>query len=101
VEGGVDEPRRALAELDLEADPPLADVEDTAPAAEERTQLVGDRDVDGAALDRAQAQLLESRALELSAEELRAAQTALSEITGEVTSDDLLGEIFSSFCIGK
>jgi len=42
-----------------------------------------------------------SGALELAAEDLRAAQTALSEITGELTSDDLLGEIFSSFCIGK
>jgi tRNA modification GTPase len=38
---------------------------------------------------------------ELFAEELRLAQGALSEITGEFTSDDLLGEIFSSFCIGK
>ena len=38
---------------------------------------------------------------ELVAEELRQAQYALSEITGEFTSDDLLGEIFSSFCIGK
>ena len=38
---------------------------------------------------------------ELAAEELRQAQTALGEITGEFTSDDLLGEIFSSFCIGK
>jgi tRNA modification GTPase len=41
------------------------------------------------------------RGFELFAEELRLAQLALSEITGEVTSDDLLGEIFSSFCIGK
>jgi tRNA modification GTPase len=40
-------------------------------------------------------------ALELLAEELRLAQNALSEITGEFTSDDLLGVIFSSFCIGK
>ena len=32
---------------------------------------------------------------------LRQAQQALSEITGEFTSDDLLGEIFGSFCIGK
>jgi tRNA modification GTPase len=40
-------------------------------------------------------------ALELSAEHLRNAQTALSELTGELTSDDLLGEIFSTFCIGK
>jgi tRNA modification GTPase len=42
-----------------------------------------------------------SRALELLAEELRLAQNALSEITGEFSSDDLLGVIFSSFCIGK
>ncbi|MFP5409691.1 MAG: tRNA uridine-5-carboxymethylaminomethyl(34) synthesis GTPase MnmE [Gammaproteobacteria bacterium] len=39
--------------------------------------------------------------LELFAEELRLAQTALSEITGEFSADDLLGEIFGSFCIGK
>jgi len=38
---------------------------------------------------------------ELMAEELRQAQEALGEITGKFTSDDLLGEIFSSFCIGK
>lgn len=46
-------------------------------------------------------QLQERRAGELVAEELRAAQQALNEITGEFTSDDLLGRIFSSFCIGK
>ena len=50
-------------------------------------------------LERAQEHL--PGALELAAEELRASQTALSELTGEITSDDLLGEIFSSFCIGK
>lgn len=38
---------------------------------------------------------------ELVAEELRLSQTALSSITGEFTPDDLLGEIFSKFCIGK
>jgi tRNA modification GTPase len=38
---------------------------------------------------------------ELFAEELRLAQRALSRITGEFTPDDLLGEIFSNFCIGK
>ncbi len=38
---------------------------------------------------------------ELAAEELRQAQHTIGEITGEFTSDDLLGEIFSSFCIGK
>ena len=40
-------------------------------------------------------------ALDLLAEELRLAQNSLGEITGEFTSDDLLGVIFSSFCIGK
>lgn len=39
--------------------------------------------------------------LELVAEDLRLAQSALGEITGRVSSDDLLGEIFSNFCIGK
>jgi tRNA modification GTPase len=38
---------------------------------------------------------------ELIAEELRLAQESLSSITGEFTPDDLLGEIFSKFCIGK
>ena len=42
-----------------------------------------------------------SQAGELLAEELRLAQQALGEITGEMLPDDLLGEIFSSFCIGK
>lgn len=46
-------------------------------------------------------QLLGTGAGELLAEDLRVAQEALSEITGEFTADDLLGRIFSSFCIGK
>jgi tRNA modification GTPase len=49
----------------------------------------------------AKATLLSTRAFELFAEDLRLAQRALSDITGEITSDDLLGEIFGSFCIGK
>jgi tRNA modification GTPase len=57
------------------------------------------------ALGRAAGHLAAARAtatqLELFAEELRLAQSALSEITGEFTADDLLGEIFSKFCIGK
>jgi len=45
--------------------------------------------------------LAEERAGEIFAEELRIAQQALGEITGEFSSDDLLGKIFSEFCIGK
>ncbi len=48
-----------------------------------------------------QKQLQESKAGELLAEDLRQAQHALGEITGFVSSDALLGKIFSSFCIGK
>lgn len=46
-------------------------------------------------------QLTQFHAGELLAEELRLVQNSLSEITGQFTSDDLLGNIFSSFCIGK
>jgi len=57
--------------------------------------------VDGQ-LARASAQLGAAQpALDLLAEDLRQAQLHLSEITGQFTSDDLLGEIFSRFCIGK
>jgi tRNA modification GTPase len=48
-----------------------------------------------------QLQLRHGASGELLAEDLRQAQQALSEITGEFTADDLLGRIFSSFCIGK
>ena len=60
------------------------------------------------ALDRAQQALINGEeqlsgygAGELLAEDLRDAQQALGEITGEFSADDLLGEIFGSFCIGK
>jgi tRNA modification GTPase len=60
------------------------------------------------ALDRAAGRLRDARALlergesvELAAEELRLAQAELAEITGEFTTEDLLGRIFSEFCIGK
>lgn len=53
------------------------------------------------ALLRGQTLLKELKALELMAEELKEAQKHLDEITGKFTSDDLLGKIFSEFCIGK
>jgi tRNA modification GTPase len=49
----------------------------------------------------AQHQLVHSRAAELVAEDLRHAHRHLGEITGEFTTDDLLGRIFASFCVGK
>ncbi|CAM3494558.1 tRNA uridine-5-carboxymethylaminomethyl(34) synthesis GTPase MnmE [Parendozoicomonas haliclonae] len=52
-------------------------------------------------LEQGRAQLMGMGAGELLAEDLRQAQQALGEITGEFTSDDLLGRIFTSFCIGK
>ncbi len=57
------------------------------------------------ALKQVEVHLLQAKSMmhqsELIAEELRLAQEALSSITGEFTPDDLLGEIFSKFCIGK
>lgn len=53
------------------------------------------------AVERAEYQLRVFNAGELMAEELRIAQEALGQITGKFTPDDLLGVIFSSFCIGK
>jgi tRNA modification GTPase len=55
----------------------------------------------GQHLDLARTQLVSQRAGELAAEELQQAQQALGEITGRYSSDDLLGAIFGSFCIGK
>ena len=53
-------------------------------------------------LDIANAHLAaQAQNLDLLAEELRLGQNALNEITGEFSADDLLGVIFSSFCIGK
>ena len=54
-----------------------------------------------AALEHGRAQLTLAGAGELLAEDLRQAQQSLGEITGAFSSDDLLGRIFSSFCIGK
>ncbi len=75
-------------------------------AAESGTFMARRRHID--ALKKAQqhinqgfSQLAEFSAGELLAEELKLAQDCLNEITGEFTSDDLLGKIFTSFCIGK
>lgn len=65
-----------------------------------RARHVQALDEAAAAFERAQA-LLRSKQGELVAEELRQAQQALAAITGEFSSDDLLGKIFGSFCIGK
>jgi tRNA modification GTPase len=76
-------------------------------AAPEDVFIARSRHLD--ALRRVQAHLVQADmhlarqagALDLLAEELRLAQNALGEITGEFSADDLLGEIFSRFCIGK
>jgi tRNA modification GTPase len=76
-------------------------------AAPEGVYIARERHVQ--ALRRVQGHLAEAashiargaQSLELLAEELRLAQNALNEITGEFSADDLLGVIFSSFCIGK
>lgn len=59
------------------------------------------RRVDGHLMEAAGLLARQAQALDLLAEELRLAQNALNEITGEFSADDLLGVIFSRFCIGK
>lgn len=73
---------------------------------EQDVTLARDRHVDAlrravSLLEKSQGRLEDHASLELLAEDLRVAQSALGEITGEVAADDLLGEIFSRFCIGK
>ncbi|HET6628669.1 MAG TPA: tRNA uridine-5-carboxymethylaminomethyl(34) synthesis GTPase MnmE [Woeseiaceae bacterium] len=122
---------RVLNKIDLTEEPPgRLPTDDLAVAISARTgagidalkalikQLAGYRDTgEGAftarrrhvdALERAQGHFLagrealeRTRAGELLAEELKYAHRALAEITGEFTSDDLLGRIFAEFCIGK
>jgi len=58
-------------------------------------------EVAGKHLESGKVQLMQNGAIELLAEELRLSQQALAEITGEFSSDDLLGRIFAEFCIGK
>ncbi|MDB0061116.1 tRNA uridine-5-carboxymethylaminomethyl(34) synthesis GTPase MnmE, partial [Gammaproteobacteria bacterium] len=45
--------------------------------------------------------VVDAMPFELAAEDLRLAQHELGKITGQISSDDLLGEIFSNFCVGK
>lgn len=59
------------------------------------------RQVDAHLMEAAAHLARQAQALDLLAEELRLAQNALNEITGEFSADDLLGVIFSRFCIGK
>ena len=88
---GVELLRQALLQMSgWHSDP------ETVFSARER-HLVGLREAD-THLRRAERQ---TKRLELFAEELRLAQRQLSLITGEFTADDLLGQIFSRFCIGK
>ena len=75
------------------------DAEDAFVARERHLQAI-DASAKHLALARAELEV-PAPALELFAENLRLAQNALSQITGEFTPDDLLGEIFGRFCIGK
>jgi tRNA modification GTPase len=52
-------------------------------------------------LENAEAIFADTQSGELMAEDLRQAQISLNEITGEFNTEDLLGRIFSSFCVGK
>jgi tRNA modification GTPase len=84
----------------------VAHLKDLAGLGSETTSTFSARRRHLEALARTREQLVAARAelrgaLELTAEHLRRAQGPLSELTGELTSDDLLGEIFATFCIGK
>ena len=77
----------------------------SATAAKERLQIIIARERHLRALAEAEVHLATAAialpALEILAEELRLAHNALQSVTGEYTPDDLLGDIFSKFCIGK
>jgi tRNA modification GTPase len=92
---GLDQLRRRL----LEAAGWQAPGSGTFIARERHLQAL--RQVDAHLAAAAQHLAMQDQALDLLAEELRLGQNALGEITGEFTSDDLLGVIFSQFCIGK
>ena len=94
---------KVLKRMSLKAEECVVTEDGLEAIVEKHKNTSGIRDLEQAAehLQQGKAQLLGAWAGELLAEELRLAQQNLSEITGEFTSDDLLGRIFSSFCIGK
>jgi len=92
---GIDLLRRAILELAGAHQ----DMGDTFLARERHLRAL--RDAEERLSEAARQLAAKAPALELFAEELHAAQLALSAITGEFTADDLLGEIFGRFCIGK
>jgi tRNA modification GTPase len=66
-----------------------------------RTRHLHALDEAGAAMERLVRLAGQGGGMELAAEELRAAQVALGRMTGALSADELLGEIFARFCIGK
>ncbi len=83
----LDEIKKAYRTLALQYHPDINPEEE----AEERIKI----------LNQAYSVFTETGSGELMAEDLRLAQNHLGEITGEFTSEDLLGAIFSRFCVGK
>lgn len=91
---------RGFTEL-LEAIKEHSGISQSAPVFTARRRHIIALEQAEAAIQSAYVQCEQQAGLELLAEELRMAQQFLGEMTGEYTSDDLLGDIFSSFCIGK
>ncbi len=91
---GVDRLLDHIADQFIDAD----SAESSITARERHLRSIGDAH---AAFCKAEKGVVENEALDLVAEELLQAQNSLAEVTGEFTTEDLLGEIFKSFCIGK
>ena len=91
---GVDSLLDHIADQFIDAD----SSESSITARERHLRSIGDAYT---AFCKAEKGIVENEALDLVAEELLQAQNSLAEVTGEFTTEDLLGEIFKSFCIGK
>ena len=91
---GVDRLLDHIADQFIDAD----SAESSITARERHLRSIGDAYT---AFCKAEKGIVENEALDLVAEELLQAQNSLAEVTGEFTTEDLLGEIFKSFCIGK